>query len=77
MPDTVAHPRAQRVIRLHKLPDFLGIQRSQIDALVKAGKLHPFSITGSRAKCVSEDEVIELQEKALAEAKAKRSGENV
>jgi hypothetical protein len=71
MSDTVTHSRARRVIRLHRLPAFLGVERSQIDALVKEGRLHPFSITGRRSKVVFEDEVAALQAKAMATAKAK------
>ena len=33
--------RARKVIRLHRLPDFLGIQRSQISKLIDQGKLPP------------------------------------
>jgi hypothetical protein len=65
--------RLQRVIRLHALGPYLGVTRSVIQELVKQGKLHPFSITGQRAKVVTEAEVIELQTKAQAEAKAKRN----
>jgi predicted DNA-binding transcriptional regulator AlpA len=64
-------PRASRVIRLHDLPAYLGVQRSQIDVLIKEGKLHPFSITGRRAKCVTEDEIVRLQEAAKAAAQGK------
>ena len=70
-----AGKRAQRVIRLHKLPAYLGVERSVIDDLVKRGLLHPFSITGKRAKVVTEDEVAELQEQAKART-AKREGAN-
>lgn len=66
--------RAVRVIRLHALPAFLGVQRSQVAELVKQGKLHPFSITGKRALVVSEDEVVALQTAAMAKAAARRSG---
>jgi predicted DNA-binding transcriptional regulator AlpA len=58
--------RAQRVIRLFELPQFLGLKRSQINELIKDGRLHPFSITpGGRAKVVTEHEVIELQKAAI------------
>jgi predicted DNA-binding transcriptional regulator AlpA len=67
-PRTSARP--QRVIRLHALPAYLGVTRSAIDLMVKRGQLHPFSITGRRAKVVSEDEILQLQEAAKAKAKA-------
>lgn len=64
--------RLQRVIRLYALGPYLGVTRSVIQELVKQGKLHPYSITGQRAKVVDESEVIALQQAAKAEAKAKR-----
>jgi hypothetical protein len=64
--------KPQRVIRLARLPEFLGVQRSAIQGMIDRGLLHPFSPTGSRAQVVTEDEVAQLQEKAKAEAKAKR-----
>jgi hypothetical protein len=69
--------RARRVIRLSKLPQFLGVQRSTIDELVKAEKLHPFCPTGEggRAQCVFEDEVITLQEQAFKKAAHRKKGE--
>ena len=66
-PRTSARP--QRVIRLHALPAYLGVTRSAIDLMVRRGQLHPFSITGRRAKVVSEDEIAQLQERAKAKAK--------
>jgi len=65
--------RPQRVIRLSQLPQYLGVQRSVIQTMIAEGRLHPFNLTGGRAKVVTEAEVIELQTKAQAEAaKAKR-----
>jgi hypothetical protein len=62
--------RAQRVIRLAKLPAYLGVQRSAIEELVKKGVLHPFNLTdGGRSKVVFEDEIAALQEKAAARAR--------
>jgi hypothetical protein len=62
--------RAQRVIRLHLLPDYLGVQRSQIAELVRRGKLHPFSLgPGNRSKVVLESEVFELQAEAMMVAR--------
>jgi predicted DNA-binding transcriptional regulator AlpA len=73
MPETETQPkRARRVIRLHQLPAYLGVQRSQIDAAIKKGLLHPFSPVGGRAMVVFEDEVADLQE-AQAAAQARRS----
>lgn len=63
--------RAQRVLRLHQLPDYLGLRRSQISELVKAGLLHPFAITpNGRPKVVLEDEVAALQASAIETARA-------
>jgi hypothetical protein len=67
--------RPQKVIRLHRLPAYLGVTRTAIDLMVRRGLLHPFSITGQRAKVVTEDEVAELQEQAKART-AKREGAN-
>jgi hypothetical protein len=61
--------RLQRVIRLHALGPYLGVTRSVIQELVKQGKLHPYSITGQRAKVVDESEVIALQQEAKAQAR--------
>ncbi len=61
--------RAQRVIRLHELPAFLGVRRSQISEAIRAGLLHPFTvIPGGRSKCVTEAEVAGLQQQAIAAA---------
>jgi hypothetical protein len=64
--------RPKRVIRLSKLPAFLGCERSRIDQFIRDGLLHPFSLTGARAKVVTEDEIAELQAKAIAAAAAER-----
>jgi len=65
--------RPQKVIRLARLPEFLGVQRSVINEMVKRGLLNPFNLSGGgRSKVVTEAEVIELQTKAQAEAKAKK-----
>jgi predicted DNA-binding transcriptional regulator AlpA len=61
--------RARRVIRLHELPAFVGVRRSQIDEAIKQGLLHPYSPFGGRAMVVDEDEVAALQERAKAKAK--------
>jgi len=63
--------RARKVIRLHQLPAYLGVQRSQIQKLIEQGKLHPFSLgPGKRSRVVTEDEVGRLQAEAEAEALA-------
>jgi hypothetical protein len=63
--------RARKVLRLHQLPNFLGLQRSQINELVKVGLLHPFKpYPSARAQVVLEDEIIELQKTGMAAAKA-------
>jgi len=65
--------RAHKVIRLHKLPEYLGVERSQIQKLIEQGKLRPFSLgPGGRSKVVTEDEVANYQAEALAEAQRKR-----
>ena len=70
MQNTV-QPTAMRVIRLHELPTFLGVRRSQISEAIRAGLLHPFTvIPGGRSKVVTEAEVIALQQRAMAEAAA-------
>jgi predicted DNA-binding transcriptional regulator AlpA len=64
--------RAERVIRLHELPAFLGVQRSQVNEAIKKGLLHPRpAYPGARAQVVTETEVIALQQAAAAEAEAK------
>jgi predicted DNA-binding transcriptional regulator AlpA len=61
--------RAERVIRLHELPAFLGVQRSQVNEAIKKGLLHPRpAYPGARAMVVTETEVISLQQAAAAEA---------
>jgi len=48
-------PAAMRVIRLHELPTFLGVRRSQISEAIRAGLLHPFTvIPGGRSKVMAE-----------------------
>jgi predicted DNA-binding transcriptional regulator AlpA len=71
---TGSETRARRVIRRNKLPQFLGVGRSTIDEMIAKGLLHPFCPTGNsgRAQVVFEDEVAELQAKAMA--KARRQG---
>lgn len=74
--------RAQRVIRLNQLPQYLGNRQTMNDELVRLGLLHPFSLSpGGRSKVVTEDEVIGLQKAAMeagnldalvARARAKR-----
>jgi hypothetical protein len=62
---------AQRVIRMCDLPLYLGLKKSQIAEAVKKGWLHPFSpLPGSRAKVVTEAEVVTLQQRGLTEAAA-------
>ena len=66
-----ASPTAMQVIRLHELPTFLGVRRSQISEAIRAGLLHPFTvIPGGRSKVVTEAEVIALQQRAMAEVAA-------
>src|SRR5262245_27908739 len=52
--------RPQRVIRLAKLPQYLGVERSIIQRMIAEGRLHPFNLSGGRSKVVTEQEVIEL-----------------
>jgi hypothetical protein len=57
--------RAKRVIRFHKLPDYLGNKQSQNEELARLGLLRKFSMSpGGRSQVVTEDNVIELQEEA-------------
>jgi predicted DNA-binding transcriptional regulator AlpA len=71
---TGAGKRARRVIRLCELPNYLGVQRSVIDDLVKRKIINPFNLTsGGRSKVVFEDEIADIQEKAFEAAKAERS----
>jgi excisionase family DNA binding protein len=63
--------RPKRVIRRHRLPDFLGCSRSTIDRWVKEGRLTPY-LTGPRTVVFDEDEVLALQDAA----KAKREQED-
>jgi predicted DNA-binding transcriptional regulator AlpA len=63
--------RAERVIRLHELPAYLGVRRSQVNEAIKKGLLHPRpAYPGARAQVVTEAEVISLQQQAAAEAAA-------
>jgi hypothetical protein len=65
--------RAQRVIRLRDLPEFVGVSRTMIQDMIDRGLLHPFNLTGrGRSKCVLESEVAELQQKGFAAATASR-----
>jgi hypothetical protein len=66
----VVGARAERVIALYALPDFLGVRRSQIAEAVKRGLLHPFTPLGGRRKVVLESEVAALQARAIGEAAA-------
>lgn len=69
---TIPGVRAERVIRLHELPAFLGVRRSQVNEAIKRGLLHPRpAYPGARAVVVSETEVVVLQQQAAAEAAAK------
>jgi hypothetical protein len=64
--------RAGRVIRLSRLGEYLGIKHSAIDQMIERGQLHPFCITGGRAKVVWEDEVAALQHHAFIAALAEK-----
>jgi hypothetical protein len=57
--------RAQRVIRKHRLPDYLGAKETTLNVLRDLGLLRLFSMTpGGRAQVATEDNIIELQEAA-------------
>ena len=59
--------RAQRVVRLNKLPDYTGNKQTINDELIRLGLLRPFSLSvGGRSKVVTEDNILELQEAAQA-----------
>jgi hypothetical protein len=64
---TMADQRPVRVIRLHKLPEYLGVERTAIKQMIDDNKLHPFTMTpNGRAKVVTEDEVAKLQQQRMA-----------
>ena len=77
-------PRAKRVIRKFRLPDYLGVEETAINQLEDLGLLRFFSMTvGGRAQVVTEENVAELQEEAMkagsldaliARAKQERGG---
>jgi len=72
----LSNKRARRVIRLHQLHEFLGIRRTAVDRMVKAGLLHPVSLTGQRSRVVFEDEVRALQDAAVEKAKREAAAES-
>ena len=69
-------PRAKRVIRKFRLPDYLGVEETAINQLEDLGLLRFFSMTvGGRAQVVTEENVAELQEEAMKSRRANRSSE--
>ena len=64
-----------RVIRLSELPVYVGLQRTQIDALIRAGQFPPpIKLNDSgRAKGWLESEIIAWQQRRIAQRDAKRS----
>lgn len=57
----------QRVIRLADLPNFVGLKRTQIDALIKSGKFPRPVKLSKRAKAWLEREIVEWQTARIAE----------
>jgi prophage regulatory protein len=57
----------QRVIRKKHLPEFVGLRRSQIDELVKNGKLPKPIHLGARAVGWLESDIISWQAQRIAE----------
>jgi predicted DNA-binding transcriptional regulator AlpA len=57
----------RRIIRRKNLPDYVGLQRSQIDQLIQRGEF-PAPITladGGRARGWFEDEIAEWQQRRI------------
>jgi prophage regulatory protein len=57
----------QRVIRLADLPKFVGLKRTQIDALIKARKFPRPVKLSKRAKAWLESEILAWQAERIAE----------
>jgi hypothetical protein len=61
MPKT---PRLNRIIRKRDIPEYTGLQRTSIDALIKRGELKVFTITEhGRAKGIFEDDLVRWQQR--------------
>ena len=67
-------PRTFRIIRRHDLPKYVGLQRTQITELIKAGQFpKPISLSDhGRSVGWVEDEVIAWQRQRLAKRDAKK-----
>jgi prophage regulatory protein len=61
-----------KIIRLRELPDYVGLKRSQIDALIIKGEFpRPIKLSdGGRAKGWLEHEIIAWQQERLAKRDA-------
>jgi hypothetical protein len=57
-------PRLNRIIRKRDIPDYTGLQRTSINALIKRGELNLFTLTeGGRAKGIFEEDLIAWQQR--------------
>ena len=67
-----------RIIRLRELPTWVGLQRSQIDELIRAGEFPaPIRLNDTgRAKGWLESEVVAWQQKRIAKRDADARAEN-
>ncbi len=68
MSDPNMTPRLNRVIRLAELPKYVGLKRTQIDALIRRGEVpKPIRLSeGGRAKAWLEHEIVAWQQERLA-----------
>jgi hypothetical protein len=64
-------PRLNRIIRKRDIPDYTGLQRTTINALIERGELKLFTLTeGGRAKGIFEDDLIAWQQRRREAADA-------
>jgi len=60
-----------RIIRKHKLPQYLGLGKTKVQELIDQGQLAVFPLTeGGRAKGALEDDIIALQQRLRERATA-------
>jgi hypothetical protein len=72
MTDSTAR-RPKRSLKLFKATEeFFGYGRTQTYEIVKRGLLHPYRLPGGRTLLVTEDEIVELQERAMKASAAER-----
>ena len=63
-----------KIIRAAKLPDFTGLQRTQIDALIQRGEFPKPVKLSERRKGWLESEVVAWQQARIAARERKRAG---